>query len=188
MRIGWLLVLALLACNQPAAAPEPAAQRLARLKEREHGVPCPVFAAGAEVRYSDFALRFEQPILERSAHVLIVPFALNNTTPVAKSAPQGFLLTTRDGVAHRGETDDERVWSRSHGRRVYWELEPLRPGDRVETAFVFDVDPAALAGAVLYMHRVGSVRDRAGYSHEVVYEQAVADLATPATGDAIRGD
>src|SRR5262249_1657329 len=85
MRIGWLLVLALLGCNQPAARPESAAQRLARLKEREHGVPCPVFAAGAEVRYSDFALRFEQPILDRAAHLLIVPFALTNTTPVAKS-------------------------------------------------------------------------------------------------------
>ena len=179
MRIGWLLVLALLGCNQPAARPESAAQRLARLKEREHGVPCPVFAAGAEVRYSDFALRFEQPILDRSAHLLIVPFALSNTSPVAKSAPQGFLLTTSDGITHHGETDRERAWSKSHARRVYWELEPLRPGDRVETAFVFDVDPAALDGAVLYMHRTGSVRDRAGYSHQVVYEQAVADLAKP---------
>src|SRR5512138_1526197 len=143
--ISWLLLFAACGCDTRSSASESHdsgsgdAQRLARVKEREHGVPCSTYAVGSEVHYSEFVLHFETPIIAepelrlpwiasdveratlRGSHVLIVPLAMRNTARVPRSPPHGFTLLTRDGIAHHGWTYNERVWSQQHGRRVHWE-------------------------------------------------------------------
>lgn len=181
--------------------------RLAQYKERAEGVPCPSYAAGAEVTYSEFVFRFEPPILaiaearlpwiqsvtERSAvaanggRVLIVPVSIKNTAPVAKSPPQGIALVTPDGVSHGSYTYNARLWSKQQGRATFWELGQLEPDQWVKIAYVFPVPATGAEKSLLYLSRTGSVRDAQGYSHRVLYEHAVADLAAPVPGDPIRG-
>jgi len=190
-----------------ASAASRGAVRLAQYKERAEGVPCPSYAAGAEVTYSEFVFRFEPPILaiaearlpwiqsvtERSAvaanggRVLIVPVSIKNTAPVAKSPPQGIALVTPDGVSHGSYTYNARLWSKQQGRATFWELGQLEPDQWVKIAYVFPVPATGAEKSLLYLSRTGSVRDAQGYSHRVLYEHAVADLAAPVPGDPIRG-
>ena len=183
------------------------AERFAKFRQRDGGgTACPTFAAGVDVVLGDFSYRFERPLLsdpetrlpwianvdERRAlsreHVklLVVPFAVRNDAPAAGAIPHGIVLVTRDGETHGNWPYNERLWNTTHGRRALWN-DRLGPDTWVETAYVFDVNPAELEGAVLSIARVTYERDRNGRSRRIVREQAVVDLAPAIPSDPIRG-
>lgn len=180
MRLLTAAVLTVAACDAseppaPAASPpSDAALRLARFEEREQRRTCLVFGEGAEVAIADVSIRFDAPLVaepetreawvpdaseratlgRRGNRALIVPFVLRG----AQALPFGCVLVTSDGATHAPWPANQRLWTAAQGGA---------------TALVFDVDPATLEGAVLYLT-----------SRE---HHAVVDLAAAIPTEPIRG-
>ena len=184
MRRLALVLAVLAACGAPTSRSEEtsATARLARQLAQDTGVPCPVYAPGTRVAYGGFELRFETPAM--TEHALIVPAQVRNTSGTARSLPQGIALRTTAGQNVDGWIDGAKPWSQEHAHAVWGELGQLRAGEEAGVAHAFAVEPADVYGAVLYLARVGNIRDARGFSRRVVYEQAIVELL-PAVPEAI---
>lgn len=181
-----------------------AATRLAAYEQRETGVPARAVAAGVALAIDDVTLRFDRPALAepetrlpwiassderavfRGKQALIVPFAVRNDAPVARVLDVGFVLHTRDGKRHTGGVYNERLAATQRGRVSPFDLGRLAPDTWVESVLVFDVEPAELAGAVLYVSHRRTVRDRFDRRRRVVAEHVVVDLAEAEAAAPIR--
>lgn len=190
--------------DAPVSSASRAATRLAEYKEREHRRPADVVAVGLPLRIYEFDVKLERPVLadaetrlpwianveERAAfrgkRALIVPFSARNDAPVARELDVGFVLHTSDGKRHTGGVYNERLAAKQRGRTAWYDLQKLAPDKWVDSVLVFDVDPAHLEGAVLYVARWIRVRDRFGRWHSIVEQHAVADLQAPIEGPPIR--
>lgn len=190
--------------DQPELEVSRAASRLAIYKEKETGRPAAVAAVGQPIRIFDFDVKLEQPVLVepeirlpwianvderalfRGKRALIVPFTARNDSPVARRMGVGIVLHTSDGKKHVGGAYNERLAAKQRNRIAWYDLPQLPPDKWVASLLVFDVDPAQLEGAVLYIARWVTVRDRFGRARSVVEEQVVADLPAPIDGPPIR--
>lgn len=180
------------------------ATRLARYKEKEHQRPAVVAPAGETFALDDFDIKLGQPELAdpetrlpwiasiterevfRGRRALIVPFSARNNTPVARRLDFGFLLHTKDGKSHGGGVYNERLAAKQRGKISVFDMKRVTPDTWIDSVLVFDVDPAQLEGAVVYVTHWITVRDRFGRSHSVVDLHAVADIAAPIEAAPIR--
>lgn len=182
------------------------AVRLAEYKSKEHRVDAGVVPVGRPLRIYDFDIELEQPILAeaetrlpwianvderavfRGKKALVLPIKARNDAPVARELSVGFVLHTRDGKRHTGGVYNERLAAKQLGRISWFDLKKQAPDVWVDTVLVFDVEPAHLEGAVLYVARWITVRDLRGRKHRVVEQHLVADLAPSKEGPPIRGE
>ncbi|MFN0253275.1 MAG: hypothetical protein ACKV2T_40770 [Kofleriaceae bacterium] len=185
----------------PAASAS--AVRLADYKSKEHGHPAVVVPVKQPLRIYDFDIELEQPILAepetrlpwianlderalfRGKKALILPIKARNDSPVARELLLGFVLHTRDGKSHTGGVYNERLAAKQLGRIAWFDLKKQAPDAWVETVLVFEVDPAQLDGAVVYVARWITVRDLRGRRRSVVEQHLVADLAAAKDGPPI---
>lgn len=188
----------------PNTAASASATRLARYKEKEHQRPAVVAPVGETFALDDFDIKLGQPELAdpetrlpwianvderalfRGKRALIVPFSTRNNTPVARKLDFGFLLHTKDGKSHGGGVYNERLAAKQRGKISVFDMKRAAPDTWVDSVLVFDVDPAQLEGAVVYVTHWITVRDRFGRSRSVVEQHAVADIAAPIEAAPIR--
>ncbi|RME24103.1 MAG: hypothetical protein D6798_12005 [Deltaproteobacteria bacterium] len=186
------------------------ASSLATYAESENpGVDCPAAGVGDAVRIGDFSFRVDRVELsppetrlpwiknrdERQAfskpgvQALVVHYSIRNESPVQAVPDVVFSVHGTDGrQATTGPYNAELVMKAAGMTApTAWP-----PGQWVENVKVFDMQPAAADGAAAWLKRrvkqVDPTDPKGRRKIDVIVEQAVIDLGTPAAGAAISGD
>ncbi len=165
----------------------------------ESGLPAPTFGRGDEVRVGDFThvildtaladpetdVKWIKNVDERrvfgveGTQALVVRFKVRNEAPVRKKLDVYFLVMGTDGAnASRGPYNDDLV-QQDLGLREPQDLGDLPPGEWIESARVFALQPGAADGAAAHFKRFEKVKDARGRTQSVLREQAIVDLGAP---------
>ena len=187
------------------------AVRMADYKAKEERVPAGAFGVGDEVVLGDLSYRFGTPEIvdveqdvayiqnsdERAAFSktgakgLVLPYAIRNDAPMAKSSPQSVAIITGEGEVYYAQPYNSALWAKAHGRTDITELGKLSPDQWTETARVYAINPASLDGSLIYLAHVTSEweEEADGDAKKVrtFYGHAVVDIETPVPGEAIVG-
>ncbi len=170
------------------------ARTFAAHMEATHGLPCPTFRKGDEVKLGDgtyvladariiepdrsYGISGTDPKLkDPSVKGLALTWRVRNDTPLKARILQGrHEVTTNLGERAYYVGNATETYRKPHG---YVTLEDLPPGTWLETAYVYASPPEAANGAVVRIYREEERKDARGRKEKFLAEHVCVDIGTP---------